>query len=77
MADDPRATYYRQEYRGVKLDPYRVLAVYGIAHPALQHAIKKLLRAGASGKRTVRQDIEEARDSLTRMLEMMDEDERE
>ena len=42
--------YYRKEFKGVKLDPYRILRVYGINHPAQQHAIKKLLRAGGSVK---------------------------
>lgn len=53
----------------VKLDPYRVLDVYEITHPAQQHAITKLLRAGKSIK-TVEQDINEAILALERWKEM-------
>lgn len=67
--------HYRYSYRGVKLDPYRIIDAYGITHPAHQHAIKKLLRAGKSVK-SLRQDIQEVQDALTRWLEMLDEDQR-
>jgi hypothetical protein len=50
------------------------MSVYKITHPAHQHAIKKLLRVGASVK-DLRQDIEETIVTLKRWLEMMDEDE--
>lgn len=66
--------HYKQTFKGIKLDPYRVLDVYGITHPAQQHAIKKLLRAGKSVK-TQRQDVEEVILSLQRWLQMMAEDE--
>lgn len=66
-------THYNYEYKGIKLDPYRILFVYDICNPAQQHAIKKLLRAGESDK-GYKQDIEEARDSLNRLLEMIEED---
>jgi hypothetical protein len=64
--------HYKFSFNGVKLDPYRILDVYGIAHPAQQHAIKKLLRAGKSVK-TLRQDVEEVQLTLQRWLELMDE----
>lgn len=67
--------HYRYCYRGIKLDPYRIIDAYGITHPAQQHAIKKLLRAGKSVK-SLRQDIQEVQDALTRWLEMLDEDQR-
>ena len=63
--------HYKYTFNGVKLDPYRILDVYGITHPAQQHAIKKLLRAGKSVK-TLRQDVEEAQLTLQRWLEMME-----
>lgn len=65
--------HYRYEYKGVKLDPYRILDVYGIKHPSHQHAIKKLLRAGDSLKGK-EQDIKEVIDTLNRWLEMLAED---
>ena len=47
---------------------------YKITHPAHQHALKKLLRCGKSVKEQ-KQDIKEVIDSLTRWLEMIEEDE--
>ena len=65
--------HYDYSYRGIKIDPYRIFTTYGIAHPAQQHAIKKLLRAGQSVK-TLRQDIDEAIVTLERWKAMLDED---
>jgi len=65
--------HYRYSFRGVALDPYRILDLYGITHPAHQHALKKLLRAGRSIKNQ-RQDINEVILTLQRWLAMMDED---
>lgn len=66
--------HYRFSYKGIKLDPYRILKIYKITDPAQQHAIKKLLRAGQSQKSLV-QDLEEVIMSLQRQLEMLKEDE--
>ena len=65
--------HYDFVYKGVKLDPYRIMTQYNIYHPAQQHAIKKLLRAGNSVK-GLRRDIEEVIITLNRWLEMLDED---
>jgi hypothetical protein len=42
--------HYRYFYKGLLLDPYRVIEVYKITHPGHQQAVKKILRAGASIK---------------------------
>ncbi len=65
------AEHYNFVYQGILLDPYRILDVYGIKHPAQQHAIKKLLRAGNSSK-DLNQDIQEAILTLKRWLEMIE-----
>ena len=65
--------HYKYSYKGIKLDPYRILSVYGVTCPAMQHAIKKLLRAGNSVK-DLEQDIQEVIDTLKRKLEMIEED---
>ena len=65
--------HYRYTYKGVKIDPYRILDVYQITHPAHQHAIKKLLRLGRSVKDT-EQDLKEVIMTLERWLEMIGED---
>ena len=66
-------SYYKYSYKGIKLDPYRILDIYKITCPAQQHAIKKLLRAGNSVKE-LKQDITEVIDTLKRKLEMLEED---
>jgi hypothetical protein len=44
----------------IKVDVYAVLEAFGVACPARQHAIKKLLCAGLRGKGSQMQDLEEA-----------------
>lgn len=66
--------YYAKEYRGGMLDVYRILTVYGITHPAHQHAIKKLLRAGNKKTQPLINDVQEAIDILERWKSMIKED---
>lgn len=67
------ADCYNVTIGGVKADPYRILEAYQIMHPAHQHALKKLLRAGRSHK-TLDEDIAETIQSLVRWQEMRLED---
>ena len=69
---DPSGAHYKYSYKGLKLDPYRIMAVYNITNPAQQHAIKKLLRAGLSVK-SLEQDIDEVIVTLNRWKEMLHE----
>ena len=57
-----------------KLDIYRILSLYDVTDPCLQHSIKKLLCAGKRGVKNQTQDINEAILSLKRFLEMQGED---
>lgn len=57
-----------------KLDIYRILKLYNVCDPCLQHAIKKLMCAGKRGVKNQTQDINEAILSLQRLLEMQGED---
>ena len=57
-----------------KLDIYRILHLYNVTDPCLQHSIKKLLCAGKRGVKNQTQDINEAILSLKRFLEMQGED---
>lgn len=57
-----------------KLDIYRILKLYEVNDPCLQHAIKKLLCAGKRGVKNQTQDVNEAILSLQRLLEMQGED---
>jgi hypothetical protein len=68
--------YFKPVPAGVThIDVYRTLAMFNVADPCLQHAVKKLLVAGGRGAgKDERKDIQEAIDTLQRKLEMMDED---
>ena len=66
--------HYQYFYKGLLLDPYRVIEVYKITHPGHQQAVKKILRAGASIK-DLEQDIDETIEALQRWKEMVLEDE--
>lgn len=57
-----------------KLDIYRILKLYEVSDPCLQHAIKNLLCAGKRGVKNQIQDINEAILSLKRFVEMQGED---
>jgi hypothetical protein len=68
--------HYQKSVEHLKwIDVYRVLVLFGVSNPCLQHAIKKLLCAGQRGAKDERKDIEEAVSSLVRCLEMQTEDE--
>lgn len=54
----------------VIVDIYAVLEAFAVTCPARQHAIKKLLAAGLRGKGDTVQDLTEARDALTRAIEL-------
>ena len=69
--------HYQKSVEHLKwIDVYRVLDLFGVSNPCLQHAIKKLLCAGTRGVKDERKDIEEAVSSLVRCLEMQTEDEK-
>ena len=65
--------YYNKVYKGIKLDPYRIADLYGLKDHASFQALKKLLRSGADHK-DLRQDLKEAKDAISRKIEMLDED---
>jgi len=69
--------YYKQVPPGIKtIDVYRVLHMFAVTDPCLQHAIKKLLVAGGRGAgKDITQDIYEAQLSLERYREMRAEEE--
>lgn len=53
------------------VDVYRILLVFGVTDPCMQHAIKKLLVAGGrEGGKDQTRDVQEAIDTLTRWIEM-------
>ncbi len=69
--------HYQKSVEHLKwIDVYRVLVLFGVTNPCLQHAIKKLLCAGQRGIKDQKQDVQEAIASLLRYLEMQTEDEK-
>ena len=68
--------HYQKSVEHLKwIDVYRVLVLFGVTDPCLQHAVKKLLCAGQRGAKGQKQDVQEAITSLLRYLEMQTEDE--
>lgn len=66
--------YFKDVSSLVGLDIYRILLLFEVVDPCLQHAIKKLLVAGNRGKKDISTDIAEAIASLTRWQEMREEE---
>ena len=66
--------YFKSVSHLETVDVYRVLTLFKVNDPCIQHAIKKLLCAGDRGDKSMIKDITEARDSLNRHLEMLQED---
>lgn len=52
------------------VDVYAVLDAFNVISPPIQHAIKKLLCAGIRGKGDELQDLTEAKDAMSRAIEM-------
>ena len=68
--------HYQKNVEHLKwIDVYRVLDLFGVLNPCVQHAVKKLLCSGQRGVKDTRQDVQEAITSLVRCLEMQTEDE--
>lgn len=68
--------HYQKNVEHLKwVDVYRVLDLFGVSNPCIQHAVKKLLCSGQRGVKDTQQDVQEAITSLVRYLEMQTEDE--
>lgn len=66
--------YFKDVSRLDSVDVYRVLELFEVVDPAIQHAVKKLLCAGGRGAKCQGQDVQEAIDSLARWQDMRKED---
>ena len=68
--------HYHKDVRHLEtIDVYRVLSLFNVTDPCIQHAVKKLLVAGGRGAgKDMGKDIQEAIDSLQRFREMRQED---
>lgn len=69
--------YFKDVSKLDTIDVYRVLSLFNVTDPCIQHAVKKLLVAGGRGAgKDISRDIKEAIDSLRRWAEMREEDAR-
>ena len=67
--------YFKSTVHLDAVDVYRVLGLFNVTNPCLQHAVKKLLCAGGRGAKDMEQDVQEAMDTLERYQDMCREDE--
>ena len=58
------------------LDVYRVISIFGVTDPCIQHALKKLLCSGVRGHKDQPKDIQDVIDTLERWKEMRCEDDK-
>lgn len=70
-------THYRFTYRGIKLDPARICAIYKITNLVQCSIIKKALCAGRRGHKDIIRDIDDIITAANRWREMIEEDARE
>lgn len=66
--------YFKNVAHLQSVDVYRVLELFDVTDPAIQHAVKKLLCAGGRGAKDKAKDVQEAIDSLNRWMLMRAED---
>lgn len=76
MSVGAKHPHYHKGVRHLEtIDVYRVLTLFNVTDPCIQHAVKKLLVAGGRGAgKDIAKDIQEAIDSLQRFQEMRAED---
>lgn len=76
MPTSKKHSHYFKSVAGLThVDVYRVLHLFNVTDPCIQHAVKKLLVAGGRGAgKSIEKDVKEAIDSLVRWQEMRDED---
>lgn len=58
-----------------KLDVYRLLSIFEVTDPCLQHLVKKGLCAGKRGHKDFRKDLQDIIDTAQRRIDMLEEDE--
>lgn len=61
---------YTRTIKGVDVDVYDILDAYDVKNQATAHALKKLLMNGERGHKSLLQDLEEAKFSIDRAIEL-------
>lgn len=72
---DRKHNHYFKPCPFADVDVYRVLTLFNVTDPCIQHAVKKLLVAGGRGAgKDIGRDIQEAIDTMVRWQEMRTEE---
>lgn len=67
MTDTKRHNHYFKDVSHINyIDVYRVLELFEVTDPCLQHAVKKLLVAGNRGHKNIDRDVQDVIDSCLR-----------
>lgn len=66
--------YFKDVSHLKEIDVYRVLDLFAVTDPTLQHVVKKALCAGLRGAKDFEQDVREIYDTAARRLQMIAED---
>lgn len=75
MKERKHPHYYKNVDSLKEVDVYRVLKLFNVTDPCIQHSIKKLLVAGGrGGGKDISKDVQEAIDTLERWKEIQAED---
>lgn len=74
LTKEDQGSHYRYEYKGIKLDPARILMIYNQNDPLLGAIVKKSLCAGNRGHKNFEQDLKDIICAAERRLEMLRED---
>ena len=61
MSEQKHEHYFKDVSNLKFIDVYRVLDLFGVSNPCIQHAVKKLLCSGQRGVKDTRQDVQEAK----------------
>lgn len=62
--------YFKDVSKLQVVDVYRVIDLFEVKDPCIQHALKKLLVSGGRGVKDIDRDVQEAIDTLQRFQEM-------
>lgn len=75
LGPDRKHSHYFKPCPFDHVDIYRVLVLFNVTDPCLQHAVKKIMVAGGrGGGKDISKDVQEAIDTLARWQEMRKEE---
>lgn len=66
-----KSSLYDEGRDQISVDVYDVLVAFNVTCPAIQHALKKLLCPGQRGTKDAMQDLQEARFSIDRAMQLL------